>query len=287
MVRTGKKTVGVSGRTPGKHDLLNKLLGKQVGAAKNLFIDGSLMQPPFVMIDLCAGDGHDTLESGRCSPGIIVKHANFLRNIFGQDAAIPILIEKDPATFEQLIQNYGHQSFVIHGDAKSTVVRHEVERILHPHALGDSPIFLQNDPNHVDAWSILPWHLSLSKYTTTYSTLGCNVGGLKVMNFSQRQQWARKVATLIRQVDSSACRLNCCLTALVKDASQWAYMMSVPSVWRIDTNEAIKSSFGYWPTGYDLAWMSNRDDFVTIIDRLFLTAKERENGFTFGGSLWE
>lgn len=36
MGRTGKKTVGVSGRTPGNHDLLNKLLGKQFDVAKNL-----------------------------------------------------------------------------------------------------------------------------------------------------------------------------------------------------------------------------------------------------------
>lgn len=60
------------GRTDGKHFLHKWVLGKQCAVIPALAKrgHGPLTKYPFTVVELTAGDGRDTRESGTCSPRI-------------------------------------------------------------------------------------------------------------------------------------------------------------------------------------------------------------------------
>jgi hypothetical protein len=265
-----KSSVGKSeGRTPGKHELLNALLGKQVAASAYL----PWMSPPFTIIDLCAGDGRDTLESGNCSPKIIMKHTSYGRN--RQNVVKVIMVEKDPNTFDALRNAYEDQGCtIINGDSSTDEVTEQIEGILS--GIGPkSPVFIHHDPNAVTNWCLRAEHLDLSSYVTTMVTMGCNVSGIKRLNLEERLTWFDNFNLLKSQVKSTKGRLDLCLIALIHDCSNWAYAVSVPSRWRVDTTKAIHSAFKSWPKGIELEWMrTNPERFEDLQNRLFLTKDE-------------
>lgn len=268
-----KLNVGKSeGRTPGKHDLLNALLGKQIGVSTKLY----WMKSPFVIIDLCAGDGIDTLESGTCSPKIINKHAKWLCcHPRPMNAAKVILIEKDPGTFDILRNAYeGSGVTIINGDSSTDEVLEQVRSSL----IGlryNSPVFIHHDPNAITNWCLRGEYLDLSSFVTTMVTMGCNVSGIKRLSLEDRMKWFEKFEPLKNQVKLTKGRLDLCLIALSHDRSNWAYAVSAPTRWQAETTKSIQKAFESWPKGIELEWMGTHPArFKDLQDRLFYTKEE-------------
>lgn len=268
------------GRTPGKHWLLDKLFGAFTGASCKMIMSRQMLKLPIVYLDLCAGDGVATEESGMCSPGIIWKHATWFRGRLGENSAIIILIEKDRATYDILRQSYDQPgTFIIHGDSASEDVINQVKEILFPRISPASPILIHHDPNSVTNWCLTENYLSLSRYATAMLTMGCNVSGIKRLPLSERKVWYENFAVLTNYVDATNGRLDICLSALKKDSSNWAYAVVAPSRWREKVESTAKSAFKSWPSGIDIEWMTDNPSFNVLVNRLFLTKKEfEENG---------
>lgn len=270
-------TVGQSqDRTYGKHKLLNKSLGRLVGA----FTKVRFLKPPFFFIDLCAGDGQPSYYSDWSSPQIIDKHAGYLRQRMGEDAAIVILIEKDRTTFDKLQKAFpaNKNTYLIHGDSKDPLVVSQVGEIIKTHGNLSSPCFVHNDPNKVADWAITSVLLEvLPRYTTSLTTMGCNVSGLKRLDLESREKWFEHVQVLAQSVKAVKCH-DAYLASLRNDKAQWAYLVTAPAKWTQDVVSDVKKAFKDWPHGVEGAWLSEVDQFVSLIRRLFLTKKEWEGG---------
>lgn len=277
-------SVGKSeGRTPGKHSLLNAVLGKQAGA----FVKSKWMNQPFVIIDLCAGDGVNTEESGLCSPQIITKHSRWICSQFNSgDASIVILVEKDTGTFDILRNAYeDSKCILIKGNSNDDAVVSQIASVFD--GIPDSsncPVFIHHDPNSVTNWCLRKEYLELSRLVTTMVTMGCNVSGIKRLGLEERKQWFDNFNVLKHQVKSTNGRLDLCLSALRGDCSNWAYSLSAPSVWRDDMTSAMATAFRRWANGIELEWMNcSPIQFDKLTHKLFLTKKEfeeMENDYT-------
>jgi len=115
-------TVGKSSRTPLKHWILNSELGRLVGVFGNPIAASKVpaKASPFLVVDLCAGDGVAT-EDCESSPAIITKHLKWAASR-GVDVG-GLLIEKDANTFSHLQGNTECHEWLtlIHGDARDWV----------------------------------------------------------------------------------------------------------------------------------------------------------------------
>jgi hypothetical protein len=247
---------GKSGITPCKHFLLNRLLGREMGVL-------SRGMPPVkesLLYDLTAGDGvpYVSAEQGEllpqvafgegCSPGIFLRHADWLvrRN------RLPIRLtgcEKQAITHSELIKNTGRWLSVNDWEESSRGVHAKgfgEVRYLHansqdlraPGIYRDAACFIYNDPNHIEDWSLTPEFLrDCPKFTTSLSTLGCNVGGLKRIEEGRRREWFLRVEVLCERVVQSW--HDACLFS-VGGADQWAYLITAPAKWRDEiTNECL------------------------------------------------
>lgn len=252
--------VGKSWRTPIKHTLLNRIVGREAGMLARC--KPRFLALPYVMIDLCAGDGVDTLESGTCSPGILYKHSKFLG-----DNCHRVLVEKDPNTFAQLQTSpYAVGAAVVNRDAQLIRFPADYDKL-------STPAFIHHDPNTVHSWSLTTeLILSCPKRTTTLSTLGCNAGGIKQLPKHLRDEWFEKLDTLLGFLPLHH---DACVVALQKDHDQWAYLLTGPKRWKDKYTEDIRGAFRQSPKGYEHAWHSDGSDFDSIIQKLFLTGKER------------
>lgn len=274
-------TVKKSVRTLGKHTLLNKILGKQVRAMSQMVMRRKYnVKLPAVFIDLCAGDGIDSLESGDCSPNIINRHATWLDSRLGDNSTIRILVEKDISTFDKLRHSpYSQGCNLINGDANSIDTIKKIKHLLEDKISLMSPVFIQCDPNHAGDFIISAEHLYLTRNVLAYGTIGCNAMGIKRWyKLDDRMQWFQNTESLVEQVKMTQGRLDCCLISLQKDAHQWGYLVTVPSKWRCHTIQSVESSFKYWPTGYRSSWMTESDDFNDHANAMFLTKKEYADG---------
>lgn len=266
--------VGKSNRTYGKHKLLNSVVGRLAGA----FTKIRFLHTPFFFIDLCAGDGSPSYYSDWSSPQILHYHANKLREAMGEESAVIILVEKDRATFDKLQKAFpAHKNtYLIHGDSKSPDVITQIAEIIKTKGKSSSPCFVHNDPNKVTDWAITPELLKvLPRYTTSLTTMGCNVGGLKRLDLEARERWFEYVHVLGKSVRSINCH-NAYLASLVNDKAQWAYLVTAPSKWERDVVRDVKSAFKDWPCGVEGAWLSDTQKFEALIRSLFLTKKELE-----------
>jgi hypothetical protein len=250
-------------RTPGKHHLLNRILGREAGAMAhtNILVD------PWVVIDLCAGDGRPDDASGTCSPTIIAKHASYRRDRNGQVKVV--LIERTKATHDALRENVEPHAdtTILQADAREPWIVPTLWR-------ENSPVFIHNDPNNINDFALSDNLVRrLPAFTTTLSTLGCNVGGLKRLDPAERQLWfdhARRVIQLMpRHHDGLMIALN-------GDDAQWAYLLTGPSKWRTQYEEDVNKAFARWPKGVTCKWF--KDDpggFDKMCSELFLTRTER------------
>lgn len=253
-----RQTVGKSSRTPGKHAALDKYLGKQAGVISYSFPNRSVW-----FIDCTAGDGQAEDFDRHTSPGILLRHADWLRekNI---DVHVQ-LYERSERNANLLTDIVGDRAQVIQSSSE------QMEPKWNP---GDV-VFISNDPNTISDWA-LPYALRYApELTTVFSTLGCNVGGLKRLPIDQRQQWYQHLSAQAQLLKHWH---DMMLVSLVGDASQWAYCVNSPARWRQELSGIFRSAFDAAGYSTESNWLKkDRVSFVDHVDRLFLTKEEYRN----------
>jgi hypothetical protein len=275
-------TVGKSGVTPCKHDLLNQLLGREIGVlTRQNFIN------EYHVFDLTAGDGNPAQDgfTKSCSPGIALRHMNWA----AENTAKPVAyygIEKQPQTFALLEKNCGEwltqNQWKLSGftykknNALASFVNRDSKEISLSDFREHQGVFLYNDPNHIEDWCLTSSLMeAMPRFTTSLSTLGCNVGGLKRVEMEKRQMWYERVNQLVSslvQTWHDACLFS------VGGADQWAYLITAPIKWRESiTKECLKAATKiknrdanpqvYW-------FKESPEEFKLLQDYLFLTKAE-------------
>ena len=266
--------VGKSDRTYGKHVLLNKVLGREAGVLPILANERNWIDYPWCIVDLCAGDGVDTRQSGSCSPAIIGKHARAI-NSKREDGARVLFVERGDAQYQSLANSLYVKGFkVFHGSNTNDFV----SQFINSNTSSNSPVFLHNDPNHIEDWQLSPelvrYFANHRKLLTTFSTLGCNVGGLKRLSADVRRQW-------FKRVDDLCCIIpawhDALLITLNGDNSQWAYLITGPMKWMNEGKyqSDAQSAFTKWSRGVSMARLkTQRDEWRSLITHLFMTHAE-------------
>jgi len=265
--------VGKSGVTPCKHDLLNKLLGREVGTLKA----NKLGVLDYLIVDLTAGDGvpytGKEFRKG-CSPGIILHHAEYLATKTCVQANV-LLLEKQEATYLELVANIKSQQSDFKGYASLNVFCRDSKTWDFYQNLTDAA-FLYNDPNHIEDWCLTPAMLATApKFTTSLSTLGCNVGGMKRLDLDKRELWFDRINMVtgsIVQPWHDACLLS------VGGADQWAYLVTAPTKWRDQITSdclAAASKMEGREADPQIAWFKQDPAaFLALQQYLFLTKAE-------------
>jgi hypothetical protein len=261
------KSVGTSSRTPFKHKLLDTLIGKIIGAQCS---GRTPCNNNFLAVDLCAGDGADTMGEGSSSPAIIRKHLMDHRGVKLNRSAI--LYEKDTATFKRLSDR--------HADCSKMTLINEDSRLMPlstVHDRGNDSVFIYADPNNIDQLPITPDLMKgLTPYTLFLITLGCNVGGLKRVDLEHRSKWFW-IAAMIRKSLSPFHDLG--LITLNNDSSQWAYLVVIPQKWSGSYLQSVeKIGNKMWTGGVSTTSMMRDGDSSLIkqFSSLFLTTQEQK-----------
>jgi hypothetical protein len=260
-----KGGVGQSNRTLGKHILLHKMLGREVGMMAKC--RPNFISNQYLIVDLCAGDGKPSHQSEKCSPEIAQKHLAWLKGNSRAGCAL-LLVEKDAYTFSTL-SGQGYAATLLNIDA-STLDGIPVDH--DPRAA----IFIHADPNHVNDWPLSDRFVeNLPQYTTMLITLGCNVGGLKRLPLAERMRWFDRVDRVLSRLPQWHDAL---LVVLNGDKAQWAYMITGPKTWREKYEKDAAAAFKYLPNGISMVWFrADEENFYATRERLFLTAKECGN----------
>jgi len=281
--------VGASQHSPIKHALYRILGGQCIGAASKIDKFKKTL-----LVEACAGDGNPNEYSGTSSPEIsyrLVKGSLKLR----QDIRC-LLIEKREYTAEQLVQNLCRQwddgyllrqegeiwirdealkyIEVIPGDYRSEAVADRIAKLIMP---DETTVFLYIDPNKASDVELSEWlKVVLPWATTMLITLGCNVGGSKRLPIEHpdRESWYERLEYLLRLKRQHH---DACLIRLERDGSQWAYLVTVPRVWRERTDKSIVALCKlHWPKGIQICWLSDsKKAFWNCAAYLFLTKAER------------
>jgi hypothetical protein len=265
--------VGKSGVTPCKHDLLNKLLGREVGTLKA----NKLGLGTYMIVDLTAGDGvpyaGKTFRKG-CSPGIILHHAEYLVT---QTYVHPnvLLLEKQVSTWLELLANIKNQQD-LNTDILVSTLCVDSKSYDFMELENTDAAFIYNDPNHIEDWCLTPEILAKApKFTTSLSTLGCNVGGMKRLDLDKRELWFDRinmVTSSIVQPWHDACLLS------VGGADQWAYLVTAPTKWRDQITSdclAAASKMEGREADPQIAWFKQDPAaFLALQQYLFLTKAE-------------
>jgi hypothetical protein len=260
---TTKKRVGRStSHTPLKHKFLNAELGRIVGVLQKR-IPAVFAVEPIIIVDYCAGDGEESVESPDSSPAIIVKHSHF------KDLKSEVyLCEKSPHTFKLLQDNYGSLATCLNIDSSEFNL---TEKLTVP----NQAVFLFADPNNVEQLPVNDNFINaLTPTTTMLLTLGCNVGGLKRLTEEGRRKWFDKVIPILKL---SPKWHDVQLIVLNNDNSQWAYLLTTPTKWQHETIYKLqKIGDKEWIQGVSI-YSRNLDGekiFVNALKQLFLTKKE-------------
>jgi hypothetical protein len=259
-----------SSRTPIKHFILDKLLGRICGvlSAKSHRVPAKL---PLLVMDMCAGDGEDTGESGTCSPSIIKKHING-HHMKGQSYAV--LVERAPLNYSQLMAKFGNNDNI-------TILNQDSKEInLYKFAQHNKQaIFLHIDPNSLGQWPVTNEFIRALPDTATFLiTMGCNVGGLKRSLIEFRMPWFDIVESVKA---STPAWHDLILVTLEKDASQWAYLLRTSIKWADQDMALLLRQNRVNAFQFKINALSMRQSphaFNEAFRVLFLTHKERENG---------
>lgn len=272
-------SVGASaGRTPFKHDLMNRILGQTIGACaygRNRIGCSNRWH----VDDLCAGDGVDNFESGRCSPGIIKHHlytktgGERLRNTGG--SATATLWERDQETFERLRW--------FRGNDPNITLRNEDSRAFAWGPDDNAVRIVIADPNNMHQLPIEQafYDCHMPRFGSLLFTMGCNASGIKRLQLDLRQRWldVANIGAIKRpHHEAILITLNC-------DSSQWGYLIVYPRVWTADFVRVITTkSVDHWPFGVTVVKHSDGDRaWREAFERLMLTQKElqdrRQPGF--------
>lgn len=251
-------SVGKSSRTPMKHALLNRIVGREVGAMPYLKKRG--MGSSYAIYDLTAGDGTDDGFGGTSSPAILAKHHRYAA---ANDVRCKLLLNDK-------VEDYASKLAL---DFPAAEVRCSDGRKVMPH-MGYDVVFVHNDPNHINDWALSGEFLASAPYfTTTLSTLGCNVGGLKRLPSIEREPWFANMRTLLMSMPQHH---DAYLIALSGDASQWAYLLTGPMKWRGNYESDVAKAFAGWEGGHRARWWrQDAAGFEDLTRQLFLTSAER------------
>jgi hypothetical protein len=279
--------VGRSWRTWAKHGLMSGIAGQEVGVANTA--RQSVIER-LVFFDLTAGDGaaEDGLQwEKQCSPGILAKHA--------ANSGKPVLVllhEIQPNTYDRLLDSLADEWHLpLLGYSKDgedcwrigdTVVIKAFNYGGHRAAVdfldrGDA-VMVFNDPNAITEWAMRDtfaeeidaqgvWCCRI------FSTMGCNPSGLKRLHTDERLGWFALIDTQERACPGYRDLL---LSAIERDASQWAYLLSTPQNWRESTEGFIEQEFRRVGRTAAMAWWrTDMPKFEATKMRLFLTDMER------------
>lgn len=249
--------VGRSNRSPGKHATINTFVGKQFGVSSKLYRDRL-----HHLIDCTAGDGKADDFERQTSPGILMRHAKWYRS---QGGSVQVhLYERSLANAASLqdcctddVHVYAMNAYDMpeHWSSSSDIV------------------FVVNDPNTMRDWALPPVLKNAPPMTLIFSTLGCNVGGLKRIPINERLVWYNNIADQLQMLQDWH---DAYLAALENDSAQWAYLVNAPRRWQKDMKDMFAKGFR---GTYDVvgAWYkAEHEDFNALVDNLFLTKKERE-----------
>ena len=258
MSKVGSST----SRTPFKHWILNLILGQQVGVLALNSNKVPCTAEPFLIVDMCAGDGEKSVYDEHSSPSIIINHSNFR----GIETEL-VFIEKDEFTYNTLCKNVVAKDNIklLNMDANNFVVTP---------AYHNQTMFINCDPNSINQLPISEnFMCSLTPYTSMIITLGCNVGGLKRLTLEQRKPWFDYVS-LVRAYTTRHHDLILC--SLIKDKAQWAYLIKIPTVWKNNAiNSIVKKGNKMFDNGVRVSSLdSDSIEFDDHIKQLFLTKKE-------------
>jgi hypothetical protein len=253
--------VGTSHRTPIKHRILDIVLGKIAGTAP---VSRTPCTSNLKVVDMCAGDGQASAESGQSSPALIDKHINHGKLDVRSQAC---LYEKQAKTFELLREGYGGKTRIeLRNEDSSGIVF--ADFLDSP----DDPLFIYADPNSLSQLPLTQQMIEaqLPKFTTVVITMGCNVGGLKRLPKEDREDWWR-----LKVFADKKPRYHDAQVYWVKgDASQWAYLTIVPKKFSVSIRDSVMRKCGD-SLGCALVEHDNRTDWDEVFDRLFLTREER------------
>lgn len=285
MIQT---TVGKSDRTPCKHQLMDKIFGREMGALSRPSFAGV---PGAFWVDLTAGDGIAYSDDGpwhkNCSPGILAHHARFPLN---RKPVQVELFEKAPRSYADLLDNLERElpelTYVRTGDSQwhardgltsFTVTNADSATFDLSRIPSKWAVQVVNDPNSINTWAMDPRLMGAIKERTKLclgmSTMGCNVSGTKRLDREDREGWYQHVQA---QIDGLHDHHDLLLSAIDRDASQWAYLVTAPEVWKAKVTDDANGAFNKGGFTLSCAWL--RDDIVKfrdLLDRLFLTSVER------------
>lgn len=305
------KTPGHGFRTPAKHSLMHKSVGQEVGALSRIAFGLGITQCKW--FDHTAGHGIAVNYSGEelpdaeldkwergCSVGILTGQA--------MRAPIDVVIrayEKAPNTFDTLslvladrLGEYGFDQVVDPTGAPSTLAwvgKNKFGSLVVFEAFHGSghdayaddvvasdAVFSLNDPNAmpigVAEWAMRPDFAAeisaRTKWVRMLHTMGCNVGGIKRLDRTLRDEWFNFIAS---QRVALHPHHDMVLGAIERDASQWAYMLRTARKWKGGNAEQMRKSFN--SVGKSLAVHSYKeepDEFRALLRQLFLTRNELE-----------
>lgn len=284
-------SVGRSHRTPAKHELMNRLVGREVGAANHKPDVDNL-----VWFDLTAGDG--VVPAGaewekNCSPGILAYHA--LRS----DKPVTVhLAEKGRETYDALIEQLGEHlprlgywhmgdigGRVIWGDPRTgsgaaLIVEHSDGCEAKLDIVGSRTAMLVcHDPNGMHQRAMRDGFIAEARHRThlvqVISTMGCNPAGLKRLPIEHRQSWFEFVDTQARGLPGHH---DLTLAAIERDDAQWAYLICHAEKWSERVIADYQKSFNKHGMGMVYASRgSEPEKFRALQEHLFLTQKERDS----------
>lgn len=275
--------VGRSWRTPAKHDFLGSMLGQEVGAASRIADAWA-----HSWIDLTAGDAArvDGLDwASACSPGILARHATKSSKPVEID-----LYEIQAATYDRLLANltthlpdlgyrqidetsWGIESRVVlrtHNNSGHTA---SIDHVTSHHA-----VFVVNDPNAITEWAMRPtFAAEIARITwlfRTFSTMGCNVAGIKRLLINDRIDWFDTVES---QQAALPAHRDLLMASISRDEAQWAYLIGTARKWRATTEKVAGTAFRKIGKGTALSWFrDDADAFQEEKLRLFLQKPERQ-----------
>ena len=263
--------VGRSSRTPVKHMILDKMVGKIAGVLSTQSASVPCRANPFLVVDLCGGDGV-VAEDHDASPQILHRHCCWL--IQRKHKARLMVFEQSPHSFGLLDFS---TAFYPGRDDWFTIHNQDSRLFVMPKMLANQAAFVHCDPNCVDQTPLTDSFLdSWNKHTTYLVTIGCNVGGAKRVSIEERAKWFWYVESLCNRLPRNH---DSILFWLERDASQWAYLLSIPKVWSKDfSKKIVDKASAWWPNGLGMtSYRDERKQFDLNIKRLFLTEKEFNN----------
>lgn len=286
--------VGISDRTPYKHELINSLLGFEVWGINRAALVSDT--PGGFWVDLTAGDGVAAPNDNkrrqawhhRCSPGLLAHHARWGQN---RKPIRIVLHEMSPRTYATLLENlsqelpalgyskYSDSAWLLVDRGVTIEVRNQDGREFDPAEVPPGwAVHVLNDPNKMTNWAMHPYLMQTVRGRTVWclgvSTMGCNVSGLKAWTSSEdRNEWYQYVG---QQIQSLPNHHDLLLAKIENDASQWAYLVISPVKHRDRVEDAAVKAFSSGGYSLQRSWYKlDPPGFQDICDVLFKTNGER------------